>query len=52
MHRTRHIAISVLAAFALLVAALIESHAKKLKSAEDEEGLASFAEKRAAKWPP
>ena len=33
-------------------AALIESHANKLQSAEAEEGLASFAEKRAAKWPP
>ena len=31
-------------------AALIESHAKKRQSAEAAEGLASFAEKRAAKW--
>jgi len=33
-------------------AALIESHAQKRQSAEAEEGLASFAEKRAAKWAP
>jgi len=33
-------------------AALIESHAAKRQSAEAEEGLASFAEKRAAKWTP
>jgi len=33
-------------------AALIESHANKRQSAEAEEGLASFAEKRAAKWTP
>ena len=33
-------------------AALIESHANKRQSAEAEEGLASFAEKRAAKWAP
>jgi len=33
-------------------AALIESHAQKRRSAEAEEGLASFAEKRAAKWAP
>ena len=31
-------------------AALIESHAAKRQSAEATEGLASFAEKRAAKW--
>jgi methylglutaconyl-CoA hydratase len=31
-------------------AALIESHAAKRQSPEAEEGLASFAEKRAAKW--
>ena len=30
--------------------ALIESHAKKRQSAEAAEGLASFAEKRAARW--
>ena len=33
-------------------AALIDSHAKKRQSAEAAEGLASFAEKRAAKWQP
>ena len=33
-------------------AALIESHAAKRQSAEAAEGLASFAEKRAAKWTP
>ena len=33
-------------------AALIESHAGKRQSAEAAEGLASFAEKRAAKWTP
>src|SRR5436305_596034 len=33
-------------------AALIESHANKRQSAEAEEGLASFAEKRAANWTP
>jgi methylglutaconyl-CoA hydratase len=33
-------------------AALIESHAKKRQSAEAVEGLASFAEKRPAKWTP
>jgi methylglutaconyl-CoA hydratase len=33
-------------------AALVESHAKKRQSAEAVEGLASFAEKRAAKWTP
>ena len=33
-------------------AALIESHARKRQSAEAEEGLASFKEKRAAKWTP
>src|SRR4029079_4499799 len=33
-------------------AALIESHAGKRQSAEAAEGLASFAEKRAAKWGP
>jgi len=33
-------------------AALIESHANKRQSAEAEEGLTSFAEKRAAKWTP
>jgi methylglutaconyl-CoA hydratase len=32
--------------------ALIESHARKRQSAEAAEGLASFAEKRAAKWAP
>jgi len=32
--------------------ALIESHAAKRQSAEAAEGLASFAEKRAAKWGP
>jgi methylglutaconyl-CoA hydratase len=31
-------------------AALIESHAQKRQSAEAQEGLASFAEKRAARW--
>jgi methylglutaconyl-CoA hydratase len=31
--------------------ALVESHAKKRLSAEATEGLASFAEKRAARWP-
>src|SRR4051812_15136250 len=31
---------------------LIERHANKRQSAEAEEGLASFAEKRAAKWTP
>jgi methylglutaconyl-CoA hydratase len=31
---------------------LIEKHAKKRRSAEAAEGLASFAEKRAAKWMP
>ena len=31
-------------------AALVESHAKKRQSAEAAEGLASFAEKRAARW--
>jgi methylglutaconyl-CoA hydratase len=30
---------------------LVESHSAKRQSAEAEEGLASFAEKRAAKWP-
>jgi methylglutaconyl-CoA hydratase len=30
--------------------ALVESHAKKRQSAEAAEGLASFAEKRAARW--
>ena len=30
--------------------ALIESHAKKRRSPEAAEGLASFAEKRAADW--
>ena len=33
-------------------AALIESHAAKRQSAEAAEGLASFKEKRAAKWTP
>ena len=33
-------------------AALIDSHAAKRQSAEAAEGLASFAEKRAAKWTP
>ena len=33
-------------------AALIESHAKKRRSAEAVEGLSSFAEKRPAKWTP
>ena len=33
-------------------ATLVESHAKKRQSAEAAEGLASFAEKRAAKWTP
>src|SRR6476469_435143 len=33
-------------------AALVESHAKKRQSAEAVEGLASFAEKRPAKWTP
>jgi len=33
-------------------AALIERHANKRQSAEAEEGLASFAAKRAAKWAP
>ncbi len=33
-------------------ARLIESHAAKRQSAEAAEGLASFAEKRAAKWKP
>jgi methylglutaconyl-CoA hydratase len=33
-------------------AALIESHAAKRQSPEAEEGLASFAQKRAAKWAP
>jgi methylglutaconyl-CoA hydratase len=33
-------------------AALIESHAKKRQSSEAVEGLASFAEKRPAKWTP
>jgi len=32
--------------------ALIESHAAKRQSAEAAEGLASFKEKRAAKWGP
>jgi methylglutaconyl-CoA hydratase len=32
------------------VGALVESHAKKRQSAEAVEGLASFAEKRAARW--
>ena len=32
-------------------AALIESHSAKRQTAEAKEGLASFAEKRAAKWP-
>ena len=31
---------------------LVESHAAKRQSAEAEEGLASFKEKRAAKWTP
>jgi len=31
---------------------LVESHASKRQSAEAEEGLASFAEKRAARWKP
>jgi methylglutaconyl-CoA hydratase len=31
--------------------ALVESHARKRRSAEAAEGLASFAEKRAARWP-
>ncbi len=31
-------------------AALVESHASKRQSAEAAEGLASFSEKRAAKW--
>jgi methylglutaconyl-CoA hydratase len=30
---------------------LVESHSAKRQSAEAQEGLASFAEKRAAKWP-
>jgi len=30
---------------------LVESHSAKRQSAEAKEGLASFAEKRAAKWP-
>ena len=34
------------------IAALIESHAAKRQSPEAEEGLASFAQKRAAKWTP
>src|SRR4051794_40528627 len=34
------------------LAALIESHAAKRQSPEAEEGLKSFAEKRAAKWAP
>lgn len=33
-------------------AALVDSHAAKRQSAEAAEGLASFAEKRAAKWTP
>jgi methylglutaconyl-CoA hydratase len=33
-------------------AALIENHATKRQSPEAEEGLASFAQKRAAKWTP
>ena len=45
---SRRSAISAQAAFA----ALIESHAAKRQSAEAAEGLASFAEKRAAKWTP
>ena len=32
------------------LAALVESHSKKRQSAEAAEGLASFAEKRAARW--
>jgi methylglutaconyl-CoA hydratase len=31
-------------------AALVDSHARKRQSAEAQEGLASFAEKRAARW--
>jgi methylglutaconyl-CoA hydratase len=31
-------------------AGLINEHAAKRRSAEAEEGLASFAEKRAARW--
>jgi methylglutaconyl-CoA hydratase len=33
-------------------ARLVESHAVKRQSAEATEGLASFAEKRAANWTP
>jgi methylglutaconyl-CoA hydratase len=30
--------------------ALVEAHARKRQTAEADEGLASFAEKRAARW--
>ena len=43
---------TALGAFAATMDALVESHAAKRRTEEAAEGLASFAEKRAARWKP